>query len=454
MRSKSGVLALALAMAAVVAAAQAQAPGTGGGTRLTEESPAPIPAAPSPVPSVLPPPAPAPNAPLVLGARVGEQPDRTRFVIELSDPLNLRVFTLSNPNRVVIDMPEVLWRLQGPERPSAASAVRAYRYGLFRAGDSRFVIDLNRPVKPAEPLILPPSNGFGYRFVLDLFPTSEANFEAGAGWPSDLRAREAAAERVVPVSASTGPVLAPAPPPLKLQKSRVVVIDAGHGGIDSGTTAVGGLQEKNLVLDEALRLKKILQKRGYVVHLTRDTDIYIPLRERVNIARGYQANLFISLHADSNPDPTVSGASVYTLSESGSDKEAAALARKENQSDVIAGVDLSGENSPVASILIDLAQRDTINKSSRFADAVVVQLASATNVLQKEPHRSAGFVVLKAPDVPAVLIELGYLSNAHDSGQMGTAEWRDGTARAIAAAVDRNFGQDIAPVPVASQTGG
>src|SRR5277367_1309514 len=157
-----------------------------------------------------------PSVPVVLGARVGEQPDRTRFVIELSDPLNLRVFTLSNPKRVVIDMPEVLWRLQGPERPSAASAVRAYRYGLFRAGDSRFVIDLNRPVKPAEPLILPPSNGFGYRFVLDLFPTSEANFEAGAGWPSDLRAREAAAERVVPVSASTGPVLAPAPPPLKL----------------------------------------------------------------------------------------------------------------------------------------------------------------------------------------------------------------------------------------------
>ncbi len=126
-------------------------------------------------------------------------------------------------------------------------------------------------------------------------------------------------------------------------------------------------------------------------HLTRDTDIYIPLREQVNIARGYQADLFISLHADSNPDASVSGASVYTLSESGSDKEAAALARKENQSDVIAGVDLSGENSPVASILIDLAQRDTMNRSSRFAETAVTQLSQATDILPREPHRAAAF---------------------------------------------------------------
>ncbi|HUO94317.1 MAG TPA: N-acetylmuramoyl-L-alanine amidase [Rhizomicrobium sp.] len=392
------------------------------------------------------------SVPVVLGARVGEQTDRTRFVIELSDPINLRVFTLSNPDRVVVDMPEVLWRLQGADRPSGTGAVKAYRYGLFRPGDSRFVIDLNKPVAPAEPMILPPEKGFGYRVVLDLFPTSEARFAAASGWPADLRVKEAQAEHdrtaaISPPASPQSPTAEPQPP-----KARVVVIDAGHGGIDSGTIGVDGLLEKNLVLDEAQRLKKILQKRGYVVHLTRDTDIYIPLRERVNIARGYQADLFISLHADSNPDPLVSGASVYTLSESGSDKEAAALARKENQSDVIAGVDLSGENSPVASILIDLAQRDTMNRSSRFAETVVSQLPQATDVLPREPHRAAAFVVLKAPDVPAVLIELGYLSNAHDCAQMGTAEWRDATAQAIAGAVDRNFGQGSQPVPVASQT--
>ena len=388
------------------------------------------------------------SVPVVLSARVGEQPDRTRFVIELSDPLELRVFTLTNPDRVVVDMPEVLWRLQNPDRPVGSGAVRAYRYGLFRPGDSRFVIDLNRPVTPAEPMVLPPEKGFGYRVVLDLFPTTEAKFASAAGWPIDLRAKETQAERVASI-----PLPPPAGPAPVQSKARVVVIDAGHGGIDSGTIGVDGLLEKNLVLDEALRLKKVLQKRGYVVHLTRDTDIYIPLRERVNIARGYQADLFISLHADSNPDASVSGASVYTLSESGSDKEAAALARKENQSDVIAGVDLSGENSPVASILIDLAQRDTMNRSSRFAETAVTQLSQATDILPREPHRAAAFAVLKAPDVPAVLIELGYLSNAHDCAQMDTAEWRDATAQAIAGAVERNFGQAAGqPVPVASQT--
>jgi N-acetylmuramoyl-L-alanine amidase len=390
-----------------------------------------------------------PSVPVVLSARVGEQPDRTRFVIELSDPVPTRVFTLTNPDRIVIDMPEVLWRLQGPDRPSGTGAVRAYRYGLFRPGDSRFVIDLNKPATAAEPLILPPEKGFGYRIVLDLFPTTEAKFAAAAGWPADLRVKEAQAERVAAIPAPAAPA---AGQPAPQQKARVVVIDAGHGGIDSGTTGVDGILEKNVVLDEAQRLKKALQKRGYVVHLTRDTDIYIPLRERVNIARGYQADLFISLHADSNPDPNVSGASVYTLSESGSDKEAAALARKENQSDVIAGVDLSGENSPVASILIDLAQRDTMNRSSHFAEDAVSQLSQATDILPREPHRAAAFVVLKAPDVPAVLIELGYLSNAHDCAQMGTAEWRDATAQAIAAAVERDFGPPAQPVPVASQT--
>ena len=251
------------------------------------------------------------------------------------------------------------------------------------------------------------------------------------------------------IAVPTAPNIVPAAP---AAQKRVIVVDAGHGGIDSGTVGVDGSMEKNLVLDEALRLRNDLQRRGYVVHLTRETDIYIPLRERVNIARGYQADLFISLHADSNPDSSVYGASVYTLSESGSDREAAALASKENQSDIIAGVDLSGENSPVASILIDLAQRDTMNRSGRFAQTVVGEMSRATDILPREPHRSAAFAVLKAPDVPAVLIELGYLSNAHDCGQTRTNVWRDGVASAIAGAVERHFGAGSpAPVPVAAQ---
>jgi N-acetylmuramoyl-L-alanine amidase len=383
------------------------------------------------------------GVPMVIGARIGEQADRTRFVVELSDPVAIRVFTLANPNRVVIDMPSVVWHLQDAPHPSGRGPVRSYRYGLFRPGNSRFVIDLNGPVQVGAPMALPPEGGRGYRIVIDLFATTQAKFEESAGWPADLRAREMAAQKLAALP----------PPPLKpvpgQPKSKIIVVDAGHGGIDSGTHATSGLLEKDVVLDEALRLRDALQKHGYLVHLTRDTDSYIPLRERVNIARGYHADLFISLHADSNPDTSVTGASVYTLSESGSDKEAAALARKENQSDIIAGVDLKGQDDSVSHILIDLAQRDTMNRSSRFAQTAVVNLSHATDILPRQPHRAAAFVVLKAPDVPAVLIELGYLSNPSDARQMATTAWRNGVADAIASAVDGHFASatDLAEVP-------
>jgi N-acetylmuramoyl-L-alanine amidase len=379
------------------------------------------------------------QTPVVMNVRIGEHPDSTRFVVELSDPVKLRVFTLSNPDRVVIDMPEVMWRLNGPQKPSGNGAIRSYRYGLFRPGNSRFVIDLNMPVNAAEPMILPPSDGYGYRVVLDLYPVSQQKFDGKAGWPADLQAKETVAE------ASAAPAIAPRP-----SARKVVVIDAGHGGIDSGTVGIDGAQEKDLVLDEAKRLGAALKRRGYTVHLTRDTDIYIPLRERVSIARGFGADLFISLHADSNPDPTVTGASVYTLSEKGSDKEAAALAKKENQSDIIAGVDLTGQDDSISHILIDLAQRDTINHSSQFAEDVIGAMSAATDILPRTPHRSGALVVLKAPDVPAVLIELGYLSNITDCAQMHGDGWRNGVAKAVANAVDRYFGQAPAvagPVP-------
>jgi N-acetylmuramoyl-L-alanine amidase len=292
-------------------------------------------------------------------------------------------------------------------------------------------------------MILPPQNGYGYRVVLDLAPTTQAAFEKTAGWPADLRAKENAAEQVAAIPPpGVVPTLKPALSNTEAaSRKKIVVIDPGHGGIDSGTSGVDGSFEKNLVLDEGKRLARVLASRGYTVHMTRDTDVYIPLRERVSIGRGYDADLFISLHADSNPDSTVNGASIYTLSANGSDKEAAALAKKENQSDIIAGVDLTGQDDAVSHILIDMAQRDTINRSVRFAQTVVPRLGQATDILPREPHRSAGFAVLKAPDVPAVLIELGYLSNVHDCTQMGTPGWREGVANAIAGAVDRWFGQ-------------
>jgi N-acetylmuramoyl-L-alanine amidase len=368
------------------------------------------------------------QAPVVMSARIGEHDDRTRLVLETSDPVNLRTFTLTGPDRVVVDMPEVAWRIGAPPQPSGKGAIKSYRYGLFREGDSRMVIDLNKPVTVSDALVLPPSGGFGYRVVIDLFPAQQTKFDSDAGWPADLKARENEAEKAAMASLlSSG------------GNKKVVVIDPGHGGVDPGTKGVNGLWEKDLVLAEGLRLSRLLKAHGYNVHMTRDKDVFVPLPQRVAMTRKYHADLLISLHADSNPDAEVNGLSIYTLNDGRSDREAAALARRENQSDVIAGVDLSGDNNPVAPILINLAQRDTINKSSRFAETALTRLSSATDLLARSPHRSASLAVLIAPDVPAVLIELGYLSNRADASQMNSDNWRSDVAGAIADAVDRNF---------------
>jgi len=371
--------------------------------------------------------------PIVMSARIGEHEDRTRLVVELSDPVNLRAFALANPDRVVIDMPEVSWRLGAPPRPSGFGAIKSYRYGLFRAGNSRMVIDLNQPVTVSDALVLPPSSGFGYRVVIDLFPTNRAKFDAQAGWPADLKKRESDAEKLAAM------IAAQRSPRARADGRKVVVIDPGHGGLDSGAIGVNGLMEKDLALAEGLKLRRELQARGYTVYMTRSDDTFIPLRQRVAIARADKADLFIALHADSNPDPDTTGTSIYTLNDGRSDREAAALARRENQSDVIAGVDLSGDNNPVAPILINLAQRDTRNKSSEFATHALKELGQVTGLLARSPHRSASLAVLVAPDVPAVLIELGYLSNAGDAGQMNTDSWRARVAGAIADAVDQQF---------------
>jgi len=369
--------------------------------------------------------------PIVMSARIGEHQDRTRLVIELSDPVNLRAFALASPDRVVIDMPEVSWRLGAPPRPSGFGPVKSYRYGQFRVGNSRMVIDLNAPVAVSDALVIPPSSGFGYRVVIDLFPASRAKFDAQAGWPADLKKRESDAEKLAALIAAQTPAIA--------RGKKIIVLDPGHGGLDSGAIGVNGLMEKDLALAQALKLARELRGRGYGVFLTRDNDSFIPLRQRVAIARAKKADLFIALHADSNPDSETTGTSVYTLNDGRSDREASALARRENQSDVIAGVDLSGENNPVAPILIGLAQRDTRNKSSEFATNALKSMGQVTDLLARSPHRSASLAVLVAPDVPAVLIELGYLSNRGDAAQMNTDSWRTKVAGAIADAVDAQF---------------
>ncbi|MCS6780871.1 MAG: N-acetylmuramoyl-L-alanine amidase, partial [Geminicoccaceae bacterium] len=220
----------------------------------------------------------------------------------------------------------------------------------------------------------------------------------------------------------------------------LIVVDPGHGGVDPGTIGVDGLKEKDVVLAIALELEQALLATGrYRVVLTRRGDEGLALRERIRIARDAGAALFLSLHADSIADPQVQGASVYTLSETASDEEAAALAAKENKADVLSGVDLSHHDPIVASILIDLAQRDTLNKSIALASALSEELKRVTTLLRNH-RRFGGFAVLKSLEVPSALIELGYLSNPEEAKRLVDGRHRKRLAGAIVAAVDRHLG--------------
>ena len=216
--------------------------------------------------------------------------------------------------------------------------------------------------------------------------------------------------------------------------NKTIVVDAGHGGRDSGAVGINKTLEKNITLSVAKKLKKKLEASNFKVVLTRKNDTYLKLRKRVSIARNNKADLFISLHADYHNNKKVSGVSVYTLSEKASDKEAEALARRENKEDLIEGLDLSVESKEVANILIDLAQRETMNQSSYFVNYLLEKLGLKTKLLQRT-HRFAGFAVLKAPDIPSVLIEMGYLSNKNDAKLLVTDNYQNKIADGITDAV-------------------
>lgn len=238
----------------------------------------------------------------------------------------------------------------------------------------------------------------------------------------------------------------PARPKVSRPKPRIIALDPGHGGADPGTTGASGMHEKRVVLAVALELaRQLTAGRRYRVVLTRRTDHFVALRERVSRARAAKADLFISLHADAHPDRRVRGATVYTLSESASDREAAALAAKENKADLLAGVDLRRQPDAVAGVLIEMAQRGTINQSRSFAGIMVDSLRRHGVATLPRGHRHAGFAVLTAPDVPAILLELGYLSNRADERLLLNKAHQRKLARAIAAAADRYFASRPAP---------
>lgn len=376
--------------------------------------------------------APPAGAAEVKNVRLGHHSDYTRVVLDLSEPVEFEIFTLADPYRVVVDLPEMTWAADSSSFKVRAGVVSGLRFGLFQPGNSRLVLDADGPVDVRQAFILPPGHGRGHRFVIDLAQTDRASFVAALRPPAPSEANLRRNGTPVPMSKPGRAEGAP----------RIIVLDPGHGGVDPGTVARGGRFEKHVVLEYAQEIARRLEAKGkYKVLMTRDRDVFLPLRERVRIAHEAAADLFISIHADSIANRNIRGGAIYTLSETGSDAEADALAAKENKSDVIAGVALDNHDEEVVSILIDLAQRETMNYGIRFAGVLVGELNDNNVPLRTKPHRYAAFRVLKAPDVPSVLLELGYLTNREDEKFLLSPRARGAVARAIAAAVDKYFAE-------------
>tara|TARA_R110002126_G_scaffold7828_66_gene38033 strand:+ start:1293 stop:2495 length:1203 start_codon:yes stop_codon:yes gene_type:complete len=373
-------------------------------------------------------------APQVTGVRVGVYPAKTRIVLDVSGAVKYSSFILPKPYRVVVDMSEVTWSPK-LRNPPTGGLVTGMRFGLFKPGSSRVVLDSAGPVRVAKTFMIPPSGKYKtYRLVIDIAKTSQQAFLMAYKRPE----RGPVAKAAPPPVAASIPIPFRRKPPRPNQK-KLIVIDPGHGGVDPGAMSRSGVWEKHIVLAFARDLRRSLLASGkFNVRLTRDRDVFIRLRDRIGIARRAGADLFISVHADSIGNSKVRGTSVYTLSERASDKEADTLARKENKSDLIAGVDLNEQSDEVVNILIDLAQRETMNESAVFARKMVDELAKTRKML-RNTHRFAGFAVLKAPDIPSVLVELGYLSNRSDEKLLRDPRQRKRMAAAMATAVDEYF---------------
>jgi N-acetylmuramoyl-L-alanine amidase len=413
-------------------------------------------------------------------ARIDKHGGGTRVSFDMTAPVRFGIIALTDPYRIVIELEEVHWQLASREIAVGDEIVSRVRYGLFRPGTSRIVLDCERPAVVDGAYVAGAGPG-RYQLVVDLAAVSHAAFLQSLESPPAIahlnRLDPPAPTYAAATSAMPGPGLASAgglppeaalfvrevavtmppaaqltalpfaPPPrkpLSVPGKPVIVIDPGHGGSDPGAISVSGVYEKTVALRAARLVQEELRRSGrYNVLLTRNGDEAIRLRDRVAFARAAQADLFISLHADANPNKAVRGASVYTLSEKASDAEAAALAERENKADLISGVDLSHEAPEVANILIDLAQRETMNQSARVAKLLVQNLGRRTTLV-RNTHRFAGFAVLTAPDVPAVLVELGHLSNPEDARLLQQEGYLRSLAEAIAEAVNGYFTVEMA----------
>ena len=376
-------------------------------------------------------------APSVTGVRVGQYADATRLVVDLTEPVEFSVFSLTNPDRVVIDLAGVSSgrgeRAQAVDR----AGVTQLRFGQFRPDTARLVLDLDQPLAVQRAELLAPDGDapVAYRLILDLVPVSASAFRATVR-PSRLTEPATQARRAAP----TEPVPLPQFKPARKRVRHLIAIDAGHGGRDPGAIAANGLTEKNIVLIFARELRAVLEGSGrYRVVMTRDQDHKVGLHRRVDIARNAGADTFLSIHVDRVEDRDVQGASVYTLADEASDVETAELAARENRADIVADVDLSeGYDEDVARVLISMVQQNTMNCSAVLAATLLPELGRVAPLINR-PHRFGNFRVLKAPDIPSVLVELGFLSNDQDAERLQSESHRRALARAIRQSLDRYF---------------
>ena len=398
------------------------------------------------VETVAPRPAVVVTLPVASDARIAGDDQQTRFILDLDRKIDVRAFVLADPARVVVDIPQTTFNLPGVTGTTGRGLIRSFRYGMVMPGASRVVFDLTAPSRIEKSYVLEAANGQPPRLIVELAAVDRAGFNATSAQDKQLQGKQAQDSKeqqlrpaILASADNTGSTL-----PVKVADTRpVIVLDPGHGGVDNGTVAESGENEKNLVLDFAKALRDRIEKGGkYRVVMTRSDDTFVPLGDRVKIARKETAALFVSIHADALPkgEGDAQGATIYTLSDKASDAEAGALAESENKADAIAGINLTEEPTDVADILIDLTQRETRAFSSRFAKTLFNEMKGVAR-MHKNPLKSAGFKVLKAHDVPSVLLELGYVSNKDDLQHLVSEGWRSKTVGSVNTAVDAFFGK-------------
>lgn len=370
----------------------------------------------------------------VKGALTDGNAKKAQFILDVSEPVGFSVFALEDPYRLVIDLPDMAFEMEQGMGLVERAMVQNFRFGRFGHAGSRVVLDLAGPTKVERAYTLPAVDGNPARLVFNLEAVSDREFA------------EQALRDVIRIGADGKPqtapeVKAPAEPAIEEKDGDtrpLIVLDPGHGGIDTGAVS-NRVQESKVVLSFAKALKKALEAEGkFRILLTRDTDRFISLSKRVAFAQKHKANLFLSIHADIVREHYVRGATVYTLSDKASDAVAHKLAQQENRSDLIAGLEIDQSDDVVADILIDLTRRETANHSALYSRTLVGALKASIR-LSKTPERSAGFRVLKAPDIPSVLLELGYLSNKEDRADLLSKEWREKAIKSIIKSINRFF---------------